>query len=238
MNRRIQAILLLLFGGAIVKITLNGTYLRYVKAGLKPLLIAAGLILVATAVITLWQELRTKHDEHEHADDDGHGHHQSRVGWLLLLPALGLLLISPAPLGSFAASRAGTVVVSSQSDYPPLPAGDPAELPLLEYAARALLDNGRSLTGRTVRLTGFITPGPGGHPALARIVLTCCAADGRPIKIGLDGKAPTGVGDGTWVRAVGVYSTEVGKDPVNDAGIPYLQVSSWEEIPAPEQPYD
>jgi uncharacterized repeat protein (TIGR03943 family) len=239
-NRRVQAILLLLFGGAIVKISLNGTYLRYVKHGLRPLLIMAGALLVIAAVITLWHDLRPRadHDHDDHGDDDGHGHHDSKVGWLLLLPALGLLLISPAPLGSFAAAKSGTVVVSAESDYPPLAAGDPVEVPLLEYAARALLDNGRSLSGRTVKLTGFITGGPDGQPALARIVLTCCAADGRPIKIGMDGRPPTGMADGTWVQAIGVYSTEVRKDPVNDADISYVQVKSWQEIPAPEQPYD
>ncbi|GIF26839.1 putative repeat protein (TIGR03943 family) [Actinoplanes tereljensis] len=237
MNRRIQGILLLLLGGAVVKISINGTYLRYVKAGLRPLLIVAGVLLIAVAVVTLWQELRP-HAHAEHDDDDGHGHHQSRIGWLLLLPALGLLLVSPKPLSSFAAAKSGTVTVSAQSDYPPLPAGDPAPLPLLQYAARALLDGGRSLTGRTVQLTGFITGGPDGKPALARIVLNCCAADGRPIKVALTGAPPTGLADGTWVQAVGRYSTQVGKDPLNDAAIAYLEVASWQEIPAPEQPYE
>ncbi|GIM93048.1 TIGR03943 family putative permease subunit [Paractinoplanes toevensis] len=238
MNRRIQGILLLLLGGAVVKISINGTYLRYVKAGLRPLLIVAGVLLVAVAVVTLWQELRPGARAHDGHDDDGHGHHQSRIGWLLLLPALGLLLVSPKPLSSFAAAKSGTVTVSAESDYPPLPAGDPAQVPLLQYAARALLDGGRSLTGRTVELTGFITGGPDGRPALARIVLNCCAADGRPIKVALTGQAPAGLADGTWVRAVGRYSTEVGKDPLNKADIAYLEVVSWQEIPAPSQPYE
>jgi uncharacterized repeat protein (TIGR03943 family) len=236
-NRRIQAILMLLLGGAIVKITVNGTYLRYVKASLYPLLIAAGVLLVLTALLTFWFELRPLKDQHDH-HDDGHGHHESRVGWLLLLPALGLLLISPAPLSSFAAAKSGTVVVSAESDYPPLAAGDPIKVTLLDYAARALLDGGRSLSGRTVQLSGFITGGPGGKPALARIVLTCCAADGRPIKVGLTGQPLNGVADGTWVQAEGHYSSEVGKDPLNKADISYLQVTSWQEIPVPEQVYD
>jgi uncharacterized repeat protein (TIGR03943 family) len=236
-NRQIQAILMLLLGGAVVKISLSGTYLRYVKHGLRPLLIVAGVLLVAIALTTLWHELRpARHHPAEH--DDGHGHHEPRVGWLLLLPALGLLLLSPPALGSYAADKSGTVVAASESNYPPLPPGDPAPVALLDYASRALFDGGKSLTGRHLQLVGFITAGPGGRPLLTRIVLTCCAADGRPIKVGLTGNAPTGLPADTWVRIDGVYSSQVGKDPVNKAQIPYLQVTTWQETPALKQPYE
>ena len=230
---------MLLLGGAVVKISVTGVYLRYVKHGLRPLLIVAGLLLVAVAIVTLWQELRHAKQHHDDPDDGhGHGHHEPRVGWLLILPALGLLLLSPPALGSYAAGKSGTVVVSSQSDYPPLPAGNPAPVALLDYASRALFDSGKSLTGRNLRLAGFITPGPGGRPLLTRMVLTCCAADGRPIKIGLAGDVPTGLAAGTWVQIDGLYSPRVGKDPVNQAQISYLQVTGWQEITAPQQPYE
>lgn len=237
MNRRIQGILMLLLGGAVLRIAITGSYQRYVKHGLRPLLLLAGAFLVIMAVLTLWYEFRDRHRHHEH--DDGHGHsHEPGVGWLLLLPALALLTLSPPALSAFAAGKAGTVVVSSQSDYPPLPPGNPAPVTLLDYSARAIYDSGRSLTGRTVRLQGFITPGPGGQPVLARIVLTCCAADGRPVKVGLDGKAPTGLAAGTWIDADGVYSTRTGADPINKVKIPYLTITAWQEIPVPKVPYD
>jgi uncharacterized repeat protein (TIGR03943 family) len=234
-NRQIQAVLMLLLGGAIVKISVNGSYLRYVKHGLRPLLILAGALLVAAAILTLWHEFRPRGGPNH---DDGHGHHEPSVGWLLILPALGLLLLSPPALGSYAAGKSGTVVAAPESDYPPLPAGDPAPVTLLDYASRSLFDSGRSLTGRHLRLTGFITAGPDGHPALARIVLTCCAADGRPIKVGLAGNAPTGLAAGTWVQIDGGYSPQVGKDPTNKARVPYLKVSAWQETPPPQQPYE
>ncbi|NMO53927.1 TIGR03943 family protein [Actinoplanes sp. TBRC 11911] len=230
MNRRVQSVLMLLLGGAILRIAITGSYQRYVKHGLRPLLLLAGAFLVIMAVLTLWYEIRVRHP-------GGHSH-EPGVGWLLLLPALVLLTLSPPALSSFAAAKAGTVVVSSQSDYPPLPPGNPAPVKLLDYSARAIYDSGRSLTGRTVRLDGFVTPGPGGHPVLARIVLTCCAADGRPVKVGLDGKAPTGLPTGTWIQADGVYSTRTGNDPINKAKIPYLTVTAWQEIPTPQDPYD
>lgn len=226
---------MLLLGGAVLRIAVTGSYQRYVKHGLRPLLLLAGAFLVILAVLTLWYEIRGRHSHH----DDGHGHtHEPVVGWLLLLPALALLTLSPPALSAFAAGKAGTVVVSSQSDYPPLPPGNPAPVTLLDYSARSLYDSGRSLTQRTIRLAGFITPGPGGQPVLARIVLTCCAADGRPVKVGLDGKAPTGLAPGTWIQADGTYTSRTGTDPINQARVPYLTVTAWQEIPTPQDPYD
>jgi uncharacterized repeat protein (TIGR03943 family) len=192
--------------------------------------------------MTIWYEFRpAPPDTRNREDDDGHGHthHEPRIGWLLLLPVVALLLISPPALGAYSAGQAGTVALSGgDSDYPPLPAGDPARLSLIDYASRSLFDGGKSLTGRTVQLTGFLTPGPDGRPMLARIVLTCCAADGRPIKIGLDSASPIDAPDDSWVQVVGVYNSRVGTDPVNQAQVAYLTVKSWQQISEPKDPYD
>jgi len=244
-NKQAQAVVMLLFGGAILRASLTDLYLRYVKEGLRPFLLVAGALLIAAAVMTLWYDLRGRTSPDAHHDDDeddghGHAHHEPRVGWLLILPVLGLLLVAPPALGSYAAGQAGTVLTAqnSQSDYPPLPAGDPAPVTLLDYASRALFDAGKSLTGRNLQLTGFVTPGPDGQPMLARIVLTCCAADGRPIKVGLTGNVPAGVPADSWVQMVGVYTNKTEKDPVNQADVPYLEVKSWTAIAAPRQPYE
>ena len=250
MNRQAQAVMLLLVGGAVLRASLTDQYLRYVKEGLRPFLVIAGALLVAAAVMTLWYDLRPTRpgnpgvapgDEHD-GNDDGHGHahHEPRVGWLLLFPVLGLLLVAPPALGSYAAGQAGTVLTaqSSDSDYPPLPAGDPAPISLLDYASRALFDSGKSLTGRNLALTGFVTPAADGQPMLARMVLTCCAADGRPIKVGLTGGTPVSVPADTWVTVIGVYSGRTEKDSVNKATVPYVEVRSWQQVTAPKQPYE
>lgn len=234
MSRLTQGVVLLLFGGALLRASLTDLYLRYVKEGLRPFLIATGLLLVAAAVMTIWHAWRA-------AEQDGHDHehHAPRVGWLLLLPVLGLLLVAPPALGSYAANQAGSVVAApvGDSDYPPLPAGPSVELSLIDYASRALFDDGRSLTGRDLRLTGFITTAPDGAPMLARIVLSCCAADGRPIKLGLTGRAPIDVPADTWVEVTGVHTSRRGKDPVNNVDVAYFEVKSWREVPRPKQPY-
>jgi uncharacterized repeat protein (TIGR03943 family) len=250
MNRQAQAVVMLLFGGAILKASITDLYLRYVKEGLRPFLIVAGVLLVTAAIMTLWYDLRrappepetppAAGDAHGHEDGPGHAHREPRVGWLLILPVLGLLLVTPPALGSYAAGQAGTVLTAqnSGSDYPQLPPGDPVPLTMLDYASRAVFDGGKSLTGRNLQLTGFVSPGPDGQPMLTRIVLTCCAADGRPIKIGLTGGTPITVPADTWVQVVGTYSTRVEKDPMNQATVPYLEVSSWAEITTPRQQYE
>ncbi|WP_428964032.1 TIGR03943 family putative permease subunit [Micromonospora fluostatini] len=253
MNRQAQAVVLLLLGGAVVRASVTDLYLRYVKEGLRPFLVAAGIALIAAAVMTLWYELRpllpgrggTPSGQGDHAepgepgDHGGHGHHEPRVGWLLLLPVLGLLLVAPPALGSYAVSQAGTTIPGDGlPDYPALPDEDPARITVLDYASRALFDAGASLGDRRVHLTGFIATGPDKRPILARMVLSCCAADGRPVKLGLTGQAPVGLPDDTWVEVVGRYSDRVGRDPVNDAEIPYLDVETWREVPAPKRPYE
>jgi uncharacterized repeat protein (TIGR03943 family) len=227
-----QAVVLLLLGGSVLKASLSDLYLRYVKEGLRPFLIAAGAMLVAAAVATLWYEARRP-------PADEHAHHEPRVGWLLLLPVLGLLLVAPPALGSYAASQSGTALGNAQtSDFPPLPAGDPAQISVLDYASRAVFDRGLSMGDRRVKLTGFIMAGPGGEQYLGRMVLSCCAADARPIKVGLTGAAPAGLAPDTWVEVVGTYSERRATDTVNGETIPYLEVAEWSEIPVPKQQYE
>jgi uncharacterized repeat protein (TIGR03943 family) len=338
-----QAVLLLLVGGTILKISLTGTYVRYVKPGLLPLLLIAGVVLIVVALVTLWQVIRAPkevpdraaaparamasgggamwpepfsassvsappaglalpppadraasaalavamheghgpipdlaepeplvatpapapsgHDQvsadadhstdpdhstnpdHSAADhedaDDGHGHGQSRVGWLLLAPALALLLFAPPALGSYQASRNGTALGTQQdSDFPPLPSGDPLRISVLDYAGRAVFDKGKSLQGRRLTLSGFVIAGPNGQPYLARMIVSCCAADARPVKVGLAGDIPATLKADEWIEIEGSYIDRADKDPVNSDLVPYIQVASVRDVAAPEQQYE
>lgn len=256
MNGQAQGVVLLLLGGAVLRATLTDMHLRYVKPQLGPFLIGAGVLLLAAGAMTLIYELRREraataapqagaggagHDDHDHAghDDHGHGHAGPRVGWLLLLPVLGLLLIAPPALGSYAAGQNGTALATERlSAFAELPAGDPAKITVLDYASRAVFDKGASLDGRRVELTGFLMPGRNGEQYLARIILACCAADGRPIKVGLSGNTPAGRPADTWVRVIGKYTDRTTTDPVNDETIPYLEVETWEQVDPPKQQYE
>jgi uncharacterized repeat protein (TIGR03943 family) len=228
---------MLVLGGAIVKASTTDVYLRYVKHGLRPVLIVGGCLLIAAAAMTLWYETRAIVGE---TAEDGHGHGEARLGWLLVLPVIGLLIVEPPALGAYTAAQSGSILTAqtAASDYAPLPPGDPVQIGLLDYASRAVFDHGRSLAGRNLELSGFVAPGPDGQLMLARIVVSCCAADGRPIKVGLTGDGPTGVATNTWLEVVGRYTPTTGSDPVNGAAVPYLQVTSWQQIAEPAEPYD
>jgi len=233
-NRQAQAVVLLLVGGAILRASVTDLYLRYVKEGLRPFLIAAGVLLVAAAAATLWYELRSRR-EADH--DDGHAHAEPRVAWLLVLPVFALLLVAPPALGSYAANRAGTALQET-SDFAPLAAGDPVAVSLIDYATRAVYDEGRSLAGRRVQIRGFVMVGDDGAPYLARMILSCCAADARPVKIGLDGAVPAGLAADSWLEVVGRYTARSTKDSVNDGVIPFLDVEEARPIAAPTNQYD
>jgi uncharacterized repeat protein (TIGR03943 family) len=257
-RRDLHGLILLLVGGALLKITITGDYVRYVKAGLRPYLVAAGIVLVAVAVVSLLSRAGARRagsddhgagsDDHEdgsddgHGDDDGHGHRPGRgwldVAWLLVLPMTALLLVAPSALGSYSASRSGTALgVAQSSDFPPLPSGDPVRVSVLDYASRAVFDHGRSLADRQVTLSGFLLAQPGGW-YLTRMVITCCAADAQPIKVGLTGSVPGGLSANEWLEVTGQYTAKVDHDGVNGETIPYLDVASTRPVAAPKQQYD
>lgn len=176
-----------------------------------------------------------------HGDDgdDGHGHGPGgpKVAWLLLAPVLGLLLVAPPALGSYAAGRSGSALVE-KSDFAPLPAGDPVRLSMLDYASRAVFDRGVSLGERRVELTGFAMRGPESTWLLARMMVSCCAADARPVKIALAGELPAGLGDEQWLRVTGTYTGRQVKDVVNAETIPFIEVAEITLIQAPAEQYE
>ena len=224
MNRQAQALLLFLIGAAVLRASATNLYLRYVKAGLRPLLLAAAVLLIVAAVATVWYDRKER------------GQHEPWIAWLLVLPLFALVVVTPPALGSYAAQRTGTALQRPLA-FAALPAGDPLRLTVLDYAARAVYDHGRSLGSRRVTISGFVTIGPGGAPYLTRMVLSCCAADALPVKVGLAGQVPPGLASDTWLEVTGTYVDKQIKDVVNDAPIPFIEVSQAHRVPAPADPY-
>ncbi|MCD0446111.1 TIGR03943 family protein [Glycomyces sp. A-F 0318] len=237
MRRDAQAIVLLLVGGGLIRLAWTGDYLNYVKPYALWLILPAGAILLAVAAITAWHAWRDKREAH--GGEDEHGHGEPKVAWLLLAPVVGMLLVAPDALGSYEAERTGTVVGAEEdrSTYPELPDDvDPVPLTLLDYAARAIFDDGHTLEGHRIQLRGFILY-DGDEPQLARMVVACCAADARPVKIGFDGEVPAGLEPDQWVEVVGEYSPRQGRDEINGELVPYIEVESVTGIPTPDNEY-
>ena len=249
MRRDVQAIVLILVGGAVLRITLGDTFLNYVQEGMRPWLLLSGSILVVLGVLALIDVLRkgrsadkevTPHDEpHEHAaeDDDGHGHGSGgpRAAWLLLLPVLAIFLIAPPALGAYAAARdVANSAPPQEAKAPPLPPGDPAQVTVAEYVGRAVWDDGLTLEGRTVEMTGFVTPDPAGGWWISRMAVACCAADAIASKVKVL-EAPDLPAD-TWVTLTGRWVP--GGGTKTDTAIPLIEVIDLVEVPQPRNPYE
>ncbi|MGP3949446.1 TIGR03943 family putative permease subunit [Streptomyces sp. 7N604] len=258
MNRQAQAVVLFLVGVAVLRAGFTDLYLRYVKAGLRPLLLVAGIVLIVTAIATLWYERRrpratheaqktqeteeTQETQHEREHHDqrgrrGHAHREPRISWLLVLPLFALILVAPPALGSYSAMHTGTALQQPWG-FPALPADDPLRLSVVDYAGRAVYDHGRSLGDRRIKVTGFIALDRSGAPYLVRMALNCCAADAQPIKIGLSGQMPPVLAPDTWLEVIGTYTGKQTKDPVNGGVIPFIDVSRARPVPAPHDPYE
>jgi uncharacterized repeat protein (TIGR03943 family) len=236
----VQATVLFLIGGALLHATFTEQYLRYVKSGLRPLLLAAGIVLILTAAATAWYEWRRSRETRgarEHEDGCGPAHREPRISWLLLLPLFALILVAPPALGSYSAMRAGTGLQQPWA-FAELPAGDPVQLSLVDYAGRAAYEQGRSLGDRRVTVTGFLAFDDSGEPYLTRMILNCCAADAQPVKIGLSGQIPPVLQPDSWLEVTGTYTGKQTADPINGGPIPFIDISQARPVPAPVDEYE
>ncbi|KUN99690.1 TIGR03943 family putative permease subunit [Streptomyces caeruleatus] len=180
-----------------------------------------------------------EHSEHdEHGDDQHGGHHSPRVAWLLTLPALALLLFPPPALGSYSAEReAAQRAAQGIGHFPALPAGNPVALTLAEFSSRAIYDSGRSLWGRTVRLTGFVTRDADGTWYVTRLLVACCAADATTSEVEIrnaDADAPPA---DTWVTVTGTWHPK-GRLGTDEAWPPVLDTTGVRRIAQPANPYE
>jgi uncharacterized repeat protein (TIGR03943 family) len=219
-----------LVGLLTLRLTVDGSFERYVRVGMRPWLLAAGTALLVLGLITLVRALRSHTPEpHDHL---GHEHaHGVGVGWLLLVPMATMLLVTPPSLGSFGVDRSAIHVSAGRSTLRPLDtSAGPVPMTLLEYMERSFDHDGRSLRGARVELTGFVAAGNGSDGfRLARYQISCCAADAAAAVVRVVGAVSTPPRD-QWVTVTGSFAA-AGDDPV-------IAATSIEEISPPEDPYE
>jgi uncharacterized repeat protein (TIGR03943 family) len=176
--------------------------LRYVKEGLRPLLIVSGVLLLLLALADAVMD-KDPGEHHSHA----HGHHHNtapRIAWLLFLPALSLVFYAPPALGAYTAARSSGTVVEKRQKFDSLPATSPLPMTLTDFTARVQQDREAAVKGRVVQLTGFVTPvGQSGAWDLTRIIFTCCAADARTVKVRVYGTTLPPAN--TWLAVTGTW---------------------------------
>jgi uncharacterized repeat protein (TIGR03943 family) len=238
--------ILLLIGTVLLRLTVSGTYRRYVRVGMGPWLAVAGVTVVVLGIVTLIYVLRRpdatvdQADQADHAVgedtveiDDREHPDRIRIGWLLLAPIAALLLVAPPTLGSFGVDRSAAVNVhAGGAVFKPLPHGAaPVSMTLLEYGQRAFDRHGSSLAGATVELTGFISRLDNGGFQLARYQIACCAADAVPAIVIVEGVAGHPPRRDAWVKVTGAYAGGAGD-------LPRFSATSVVEIPVPNEPYE
>lgn len=230
MRRETQHVLLVLLGGALLRIAADDTYLRYVRPSHRWLLLGAGAAIVVLAVVALVRDLRGRapRGDHQHPGAERH------VPWLLLVPVLVIALVAPPALGADSVNRAGAgnAVIRDGDVFPPL-AADP-ELTVAEFVQRAAWDTSGSLDGREVTLTGFAVR-RGAAVELARLTIACCAADARPNRVRLVGDLGEPAQD-TWLRIRGTVQT--GSATAATGYVPAMTVASVQVVDAPPDPYE
>ncbi|WP_420312630.1 TIGR03943 family putative permease subunit [Streptomyces sp. YS-B37] len=202
MRRPLQVTLLVLSGLGLLHASLfTDLCLRYVKPSMRPMLAVSGFLLIVLGIAEAW----SRRNPEEGDDHAGHNHSKvPRVAWLLFLPALSLLFYAPPALGAYTASRAATKAVPVQDAFDPLPATSPLPITLTDFTTRVQQDRKRAIKGRTVQMTGFVTPDKGTeYWDLTRIMISCCAADAQSIKVRVYGIPALSAN--TWVTITGTW---------------------------------
>lgn len=241
MRRETQNVLLVLLGGALCKLVLTGAHTRYVKPAMGPWLLAAGGFLVLLAAVAIVRDVRVARRDTSATAPDAHGddhQHAGRSPWLLVLPVLAVFLIAPPALGADSVRRAEPrqperpVQVNS---FPPLPPGAEVPMSLSEFVTRSAYDGTNALRSRTVRLTGFLVK-EGRDSYLARMAITCCAADAMPLKVRLRSGDEIDFRTDDWVSVTG--TARPGSGAERAGFVPDLRVATIRGIREPADPYE
>ncbi|MGW7680228.1 TIGR03943 family putative permease subunit [Kribbella sp. NPDC054772] len=228
MKRNVAGLVMVFVGAVVVQLATSGTYLRYVKPGMRWMLLAAGVILIVLAVIDVLVGTRSK-DQHEHG--------LPRAAWLLLIPVFALLVVDPPALGADAAQRQSPVAAKPvepqgnafwQSDH----GYGPQTLAVRDYAVWAVWEKD-TMKGRSFQLTGFVTPAKNGVWYVTRIGLTCCVADGTAFMVEARGR--TAPPKNQWVTVTGTWAEPTRRV---DGDVAALTVESVEPVSAPVNPYE
>jgi uncharacterized repeat protein (TIGR03943 family) len=237
-NRDLQAAVLLMLGGVTLRLSFTDMFLNYVREPMRPLLLISGAALVILGLTSLISS-ETQPANRQAGLDHGHDHAKvPLVAWLLMLPVLAVFLIAPPPLGAEAAANDTGVQELPNSEealFDPLPAEQPARLRLDDYAARALYDEGKTLTDRSVELKGFVTEKKGGGWYLTRFASSCCAADAIAIKVEIPNlPAPP---EGEWVNIIGTYVPQPETNNTERVRPPLLEATSITPTTQPRNTY-
>jgi uncharacterized repeat protein (TIGR03943 family) len=218
MTTRTQSLVLLIFGAALVRLAAGDALLHYVRPVARaPLLVAAVAMLLLGAVPA---GLRGRADR------------GSRASWLVLAPVLAIALIAPPALGAFTARRPPVTPPKPDAGFATLPSTGPVPITLSDVVLRTVWGASDTLRGRRLVVVGFVARPTGTGFVLARLVITCCAADAEPYDLDIvtSLRAPP---TGTWVAVTARFVGPSHADKV----VPVLDSARFVPVAQPSDPY-
>lgn len=243
MSRDLEGAVVLVLGAVLARITLEGSYLAYVKSNLFWPLLATAVVLLCLGFATIRERPSDPGavipQGADGSSSDGHTHAPPRLGVLLLAPVVVLILAAPAPLGAFAAER-GSVNSIAQEFAAELPAltrnSGPTQLTISEFVLRTFAEGDASVEGVLVELEGFVSRIEADGFVVARFAIACCAADASPRQVRAIGAGPSVASD-DWVRATVIWNGDIVSGD-GEARVPEVELVSVIPIEQPAVAYE
>lgn len=216
--------LLAMFGAVLVRLAASDRLLFYVKPSSRPHVVAAGAVLLVVGSI------------HWLCAAPNHGRSMPRSGWLVLLPVLAIAMVAPPPQGVLVGSPRGGPPGRPGGVVEMLHGPEPVAMQLSELVVRAAWAPA-TLRGHVLRVLGFVASRHADALTLARLSITCCAADAQrddiEVRLGDGVRAPP-VPAGSWLEITGRFA---GVSRRNEF-IPVLVATGISAAAAPANPYD
>ena len=223
MTGRVQAAVLMVLGAVLVRLACSSELASYVRPGTRPLVLAAGAVLGLVGALTARPGPASRAGSQAPA---------TRAAWLLLAPVLSIAIVAPPALGVLTASRPPVAPPRPSSGFTALPGSGTVTIRLSDIVLRTVWHAGSTLQGRTLRVIGFVARTTGHGFVLARLVITCCAADARPYDIDIT-ELPRPPPPGQWVAVTGRY---LGASAAG-AVVPAMRAAEVAPISQPAVPY-
>ncbi len=185
------------------------------------------------------------------ADAEEAPHRLSRVGWLLILPALVAIVVDPGALGSYAVSQQATLQEPAAGDFDLAAhlrsgsfAGQAVDISVLQLWRAVDDDEDTALLAKTpLSLVGFVVHDDDVKDGflLARMVMACCAGDALAVTVEVRGESIPDLADDTWVRAEVTLDTAA-TDAITETSdttslAAVVDLVGLEEIDFPAEPY-
>ena len=255
-----DAILLLLWGGVIMRLWSKGELSNYLHPALQPFTLGAGVLLLILAAFAFRGFAAKNTASHEccHGSHEHH-HHGSLAGFVtktvvLLLPLVALISGQALQFTITTIQNRGVV-----QDLKSLPAANASEHPQNQNATvpEASATEGampiqvidllyavqmptyrQEFEGKQVEMIGQYVPLATGNPKgdrfqLVRLFITCCAADAKPVGVTVQFPRPLKLQEMAWVKVTGtpVFPVEGGRRT------PVLEATKVDQCAAPEEPF-